>query len=68
MRRFRRHLKAIARLQRAGRLTLYGKIKATFEDIAGFDTRVRMTGDGHSGFYFHFRNYGHITRCWAIRL
>jgi hypothetical protein len=41
MGRFGRHLKPIARLQRAGRLAFYGKIKATFEDIAGLDSRMR---------------------------
>ena len=68
MGRFGWHLKPIARLQRAGRLTFYGKIKATFEDIAGLYSRMRVPRDRHSRFYFSFHNYRHIARCWTVHL
>ena len=49
MRRFDRYLECIAGFERAGRLTLYGKLEAAFQDIGGFDSRMRVPPDGHSG-------------------
>src|SRR6516164_2749828 len=63
-----RYLKTIARLQRADRLTLYGKIEATFEDIAGLDSWMRMPGDRHARFYFRLGIYCHITRHGTVHL
>src|SRR5882672_683285 len=54
MRRFGRYLECIAGFERAGRLTLYGKLEAAFQDIGGFDSRMRVPPDGHSGLYRRF--------------
>ena len=68
MGRFGRHLEAIARLQCTGWLTLYGKIKATFNDIPGLDARMRVPCDRHSRFYLRFCSYRDVTRYWTLRL
>ena len=54
MRRFGRYLECIAGFERAGRLTLYGKLEAAFQDIGGFDSRMRVPPDGHSRLYRRF--------------
>ena len=54
MRRFGRYLECIAGFERAGRLTLYGKLEAAFQDIGGLDSRMRVPPDGRSGVYRHF--------------
>src|SRR5216683_41081 len=50
---FWRNLETIARFQHPSRLALYGKLKATFQDIAQFDSRMRMPRDRHPRIYFH---------------
>ena len=47
-----RYLEPITRLQRAGRLTLYGELKAAFKDIGGLDPWMRVAPDRHSRIYF----------------
>src|SRR5439155_24201406 len=46
---FGRYLEAIAFFDRAGRLPLDGKLEAAFHDISGFDSRMRVSGDGTPG-------------------
>jgi hypothetical protein len=46
MRRFGRDVEAIAFFDRAGRLTLDGKLEAAFQHIGGFDPRMRVPRDG----------------------
>ena len=43
-----RYLEPITRLQRAGRLTLYGELKAAFKDIGGLDPWMRVAPDCYS--------------------
>ena len=47
MGRFGRDLKTVTWLDCAGRLTLYGKFEAAFQDISGFDPGVRVSSNGH---------------------
>src|ERR1700674_3052778 len=54
MGRFGRYLEGIACFDRAGRLTLYGKLEAAFQDIGGFDARMRVSPDCHSRLYCRF--------------
>jgi hypothetical protein len=49
-----RYLEAIACFDCAGRLTLYGKLEAAFQDIGGFDSRMRVSPDRHSRLYCRF--------------
>ena len=49
-------------------MTLYGKIKATFENIARLDSRMRVPRDRNSRFYFSFNIYRDITRHWTVSL
>jgi hypothetical protein len=44
MGRFGRNLETIARFQCAARLTLYGEFETAFQNIARFDSRMRMPG------------------------
>ena len=46
------YLETITRLQRAGRLTLNGKLKAAFKHIGGLDPCMRVAPDCYSRFYF----------------
>src|ERR1700693_5304675 len=68
MRRFDRDLETIARFQYAGRLTLYGKLETALQDVARFDSRMRVPRKRHSRVYFHFHVYRHIARHWAVHL
>ena len=45
MGRFGRNLETITRFQRAGRLTLYGEFETAFQNIARFNSRMRMPGN-----------------------
>src|SRR6267378_1242629 len=63
-----RHLETIARLQGAGRLTFYRQLKATFDDIGGFDSWMGMPRDCHARFYFRFHNDRHISRRRTVGL
>ena len=68
MGRFSGHLVRIARLQRAGWLALYGEIETAFNNITGFDSRMRVPSNQNSRIYFTFNNYRHITRNWTVCL
>src|SRR6266487_2124712 len=61
MRRFGRYLEAIACLECPGRLTLYWKLETAFQDIGGFDSRMRVPPDGYSRFYRRFHKHRHIA-------
>ena len=50
MGRLGRYLEGIASFDRAGRLTLYGKFEGAFEDVSGFDSRMRVSRNGGSLF------------------
>src|SRR5262249_55385466 len=52
--RFRRYLDGIAFFDRAGRLPLDRQLEAAFHDIGGFDSRMRVSGDGHARLYRRF--------------
>ena len=54
MGRFSGYLKAIACFDCAGRLTLYGKLKAPFQHIGGFDSRMRVPRNFDSSVYCCF--------------
>ena len=56
MGRLGRYLEGIACFHRAGRLTLYGKFEAAFQDVSGFDSRMRVSRDGGSLFYCRLDN------------
>src|SRR2546427_13022761 len=43
MGRFGRYLEGISCFEHAGRLALYGKLEAAFQDIGGFGPRMRMS-------------------------
>lgn len=62
MRRVGRYLECIACFDCAGRLTLYGKLEAAFQDIGGLDSRMRVSPDGHSSLDCRFHKYRHIAR------
>jgi hypothetical protein len=62
MRRFGRYLEGIACLDSAGRLTLYGKLETAFQDIGGFDSRMRVSPDGRSSLYCRFHKQRYIAR------
>ena len=49
MGRFGRDLKTVSWLDCAGRLTLYGKFEAAFQDVGGFDPRMRVSPTRHPG-------------------
>src|SRR5215471_12211453 len=66
--RFGWHLETIAWLQRASRLALYCEVDPAFEEIAGFDPRMRVPRNERCGFYFYFRDNRHITWHWTIHL
>src|SRR5206468_11200797 len=53
--RLRGYLEGIASFDCAGRLTLYGKLEAAFQDIGGFDSGMRVSPDRHSRLYCGFR-------------
>jgi hypothetical protein len=46
-----RYLEGIAFFDRAGRLTLYGKFEGAFDNVSGFDPRMRVSRNGGSLFY-----------------
>src|SRR5262249_51328517 len=54
MGRFGRDVEAIAFLEHTGRLTLYRKLEAAFQHIGGFDSRMRVSRDGHARLYGRF--------------
>jgi hypothetical protein len=54
MRRVGRYLEGIACFDGAGRLTLYGKLEAGFQDIGGLDSRMRVSPDRDSCLYCRF--------------
>src|SRR5262245_19997492 len=54
MGRFGRDVEAIAFFERAGRLTLDGKLEAAFQHIGGFDPRMRVSRDRHARLYGRF--------------
>ena len=56
MGRLGRYLEGIASFDRADRLTLYGKFEGAFEDVSGFDSRMRMSRNGGSLFYCRLHN------------
>ena len=68
MGRFGRHLPIVTGLYQAGWLTLYGEIQVTFEEITGFDARMRVPRDGHTRLYFCLRQYCHVARHRTVRL
>src|ERR1700716_894066 len=68
MRRFGRDLERVAVFERAGRLTLYGKLEAAFQDKGGFDSRMRVPPDGHSGLYRRFHKQRLVARRRTVRL
>ena len=68
MGRFGRDLKTVTWLDCAGRLTLYGKLEAAFQDIGGFDPRMRVSGDGHARLYGRFHEQRRIARRRTVRL
>src|SRR2546426_9303978 len=68
MGRFRRYLEAIAWFEHAGRLTLYGKLEAAFQDIGGFDTRMRVSRDGYLRLYGRFHKDRRIARRRTVGL
>jgi hypothetical protein len=49
-------------------LTLYGKLEAAFQDIGGFDSRMRVPPDGHSGLYRRFHKQRLIAGCRTVCL
>jgi hypothetical protein len=65
MGRLGRYLEGIAYFEYAGRLTLYGKLKTTFHDIGGFDSRMRVSPDRHSRLYCRFHKQRLIARRWG---
>jgi hypothetical protein len=54
MGRFRRYLEGIACFDCAGLLTLYRELEAAFQDVARFDSRMRVPTDGHTRLYCRF--------------
>src|SRR5262252_415714 len=68
MGRFRRYVEAIAFLDHPGRLPLDGKLEAAFQDISGFDPRMRVSGDGHAGLNRRFHEQRRIARRRTVRL
>ncbi len=68
MRRFGRYLEGIACFDCAGRLTLYGKLEAAFQDIGGFDSRMRVSPDRHPCLYCRFDEQRHIARRRTVHL
>src|SRR5947209_1842908 len=65
---FGRYLEAIAFFDRAGRLPLDGKLEAAFHDISGFDSRMRVSGDGNARLYRRFHEQRRIARRRTVRL
>ena len=68
MRRFGRYLEGITWFGCAGRLTLYGKLEAAFQDIGGFDSRMRVSPDRHACLDCRFDKQRHIARRRTVRL
>jgi hypothetical protein len=56
-----RYLEPITGLQRAGRLTFYGKLKAALKDISGFDPRVGVAPDRHPCLYFRLDKQRYVS-------
>jgi hypothetical protein len=54
MGRFWRYLEAITRFEHTGRLPLYGKLEAAFQNISRLDSRVRMPTNRHTRLYGRF--------------
>src|SRR5712692_4717656 len=65
---FGRYLEGIACFDCASRLTLYGKLKAAFQDIGGFDSWMRVSRDGCPRLYCRFYKKCHIARRRTICL
>src|SRR6516225_6906210 len=65
---FRRYVEAIAFLDHPGRLPLDGKLEAAFQDIGGFDPRMRVSGDGHARLNRRFHEQRRIARRRTVRL
>ena len=61
-------MEGIACFDCAGRLTLYGKLEAAFQDIGGFDSRMRVPPDRHPCLYCRFDKQRHIARGRTVRL
>src|SRR5215510_9634679 len=51
-----------------GRLPLDGELEAAFYDVRGFDSRMRVSGDGHARLYRRFHEQRRIARRRAVRL
>src|SRR5262245_40814364 len=66
--RFRRYMEAIAFFDHPGRLPLDGELEAAFYDVRGFDSRMRVSGDGHARLYRRFHEQRRIARRRAVRL
>ena len=62
MGRLGRYLEGIACFDRTGRLALYGKFEGAFEDVSGFDSRMRVPRHGHAGLDRCFYKQSHIAR------
>ena len=47
---------------------MYGKLEAAFQDIGGFDSRMRVSPDRHSCLYCRFDKQRHIARGRTVHL
>src|SRR5262245_31828429 len=68
MRRRRRYLEAVARLQGASWLPLDGELEAALQNIGGLDSWVRMSRDVHASLYFRLDKQRHVPGSGTLRL